>query len=179
MARMSELARSGGTPKSWDAFTADPRRTKNVELRASDNDRSLVSEILADAFAEGRLDPEEYQTRLDKALTLRTLGEITPLVQDVWLVGRPTGRVAAPRSTAEKGLDVAIGAGIGGWLLVAVITNIVWLATAIGGGFYYYWPIWPMLGVGIGVLGTLITRWQAGAQKRLAADDRRNRELEG
>ena len=177
MRPMSELARNGGTPTSWSAFTADPRKAKNLELRASDKDRNVVTEILADAFAEGRLDPEEYQTRLDRALTLRTLGEITPLVQDVWLVGRPTGKQAAPRSKAEKGFDIAIGAGLGSWLLVAVITNIIWLATSIGGGFYYYWPIWPMLGVGIGVVAALIGRWQSGAQKRLAADDRR-RELE-
>lgn len=175
---MSELARSGDdTPRSWDAFTADPRKTKNADLRASDQDRHVVTSILGDAYAEGRLDPEEYQERLDKALTVRTLGEVTPLVQDIWLVGRPTGRPAAPRSGLERGLDVAVGAGIGTWLLVAVVTNVIWLVTSIGSGFGYYWPIWPMLGVGIGVVATFISRWQAGAQKRLAADDRRRREL--
>lgn len=177
MGAMSELARSGdGTPRSWDAFTADPRKTKNAELRASDRDRTLVTSILGDAFAEGRLDPEEYQERLDQALTIRTLGEVTPLVQDIWQVGRPTGRPAPRRSNLERGLDVAVGAGIGTWLLVAVVTNVIWIATSLGSGFGYYWPIWPMLGVGIGVIGTFISRWQAGAQKRLDADDRR-REL--
>ncbi|MGJ3509903.1 DUF1707 domain-containing protein [Enemella sp. A6] len=176
---MSDLARSGGTPSSWSEFTADPRKAKNLELRASDTDRNLVSEILADAFAEGRLDPEEYQNRLDKALSLRTLGEITPLVQDVWLAGRPSAKQVAPRSKVERGFDIAVGAGLGSWLVVAAITNVVWLATSLSGGFYYYWPIWPMLGVGIGVVVSLIGRWQAGAEKRLKVEDKRRRELEG
>ena len=38
-------------------------------LRASDADRSLVTELLGAAYAEGRLDRDEYDTRIQSALS--------------------------------------------------------------------------------------------------------------
>jgi hypothetical protein len=56
------------------------------ELRASDADRERVAEILRDALAEGRLDMEEFEERLDATYKARTYGELTPITRDL-----PTG----------------------------------------------------------------------------------------
>jgi len=53
------------------------------EIRASDADRERVAEILRDAMADGRLDMEEFQERLDSAYRARTHGELAPLVRDL------------------------------------------------------------------------------------------------
>ncbi|WP_031507896.1 DUF1707 SHOCT-like domain-containing protein [Streptomyces megasporus] len=53
------------------------------EMRASDADRERVAEVLRDAVAEGRLDMEEFQERLDSAYRARTQGELVPLVRDL------------------------------------------------------------------------------------------------
>lgn len=43
-----------------------------ADLRASDADRERVSEQLRDALAEGRLDMEEFEERLDATYKART-----------------------------------------------------------------------------------------------------------
>ncbi|MER6030416.1 DUF1707 domain-containing protein [Streptomyces sp. NPDC001851] len=62
------------------------------DLRASDNDRDRVAEVLRDALAEGRLDMAEFEERLEAAYKARTYGELAPLTRDL-----PTaGAVASP-----------------------------------------------------------------------------------
>ncbi|MEU6355245.1 DUF1707 domain-containing protein [Streptomyces sp. NPDC047072] len=53
------------------------------ELRASDADRERVAEVLRDALAEGRLDMEEFEERLDATYKARTYGELTPITRDL------------------------------------------------------------------------------------------------
>ncbi|MBC2904954.1 DUF1707 SHOCT-like domain-containing protein [Streptomyces cupreus] len=57
--------------------------TELPELRASDADRERVAEILRDALAEGRLDMEEFEERLDATYKARTYGELTPITRDL------------------------------------------------------------------------------------------------
>ncbi|HEY3687165.1 MAG TPA: DUF1707 domain-containing protein [Streptosporangiaceae bacterium] len=52
-------------------------------LRASDADRDQVIELLRAAVTDGRLDPAEFDERLDTALTARTLDALTPLTADL------------------------------------------------------------------------------------------------
>jgi hypothetical protein len=53
------------------------------EMRASDSERERVAERLRDAVAEGRLDLEEFEQRLDATYKARTHGELEPLVSDL------------------------------------------------------------------------------------------------
>jgi hypothetical protein len=48
---------------------ADP--SSSPALRASDADRDRVTELLRAAVADGRIDPAEFDQRLDAALTAR------------------------------------------------------------------------------------------------------------
>ncbi|MEO5852081.1 MAG: hypothetical protein ABIQ15_06170 [Nocardioides sp.] len=54
----------------WGEFTRDPRSADHAHLRAADADREIVQRVLADAYADGRLD------RLE-------LGELPDLVSDL------------------------------------------------------------------------------------------------
>ncbi|WP_405808114.1 DUF1707 domain-containing protein [Streptomyces sp. NBC_00210] len=65
------------------------------EMRASDAERERVAERLRDAVAEGRLDMEEFEQRLEAAYTARTHGELEPLVSDL-----PAGTAAAAPALA-------------------------------------------------------------------------------
>ncbi|MDX3225862.1 DUF1707 domain-containing protein [Streptomyces sp. ME19-01-6] len=66
-----------------------------AELRASDADRDGIADILREALAEGRLDPEEHAERIDAVYRAKTVGELEPLVRDLPAVARG-GRAAAP-----------------------------------------------------------------------------------
>jgi uncharacterized protein DUF1707 len=52
-------------------------------LRASDADRDRVIELLRVAVADGRLDPVEFDERLDAALAARTVDALAPLTADL------------------------------------------------------------------------------------------------
>jgi hypothetical protein len=51
--------------------------------RASDAEREQFTDLLERHFAEGRLSPEEFSDRIDRALKARTLGELYELVADL------------------------------------------------------------------------------------------------
>ncbi|MFI7414595.1 DUF1707 domain-containing protein [Streptomyces sp. NPDC049627] len=76
------------------------------ELRASDADRERVVEVLRDALAEGRLDMEEFEERLDATYKARTYGELAPITRDL-----PVGAVAVPTVDMVK----KAGAPDGSW----------------------------------------------------------------
>lgn len=58
-------------------------------MRASDADRDAVAHRLQEAFAEGRLDPDEHSERLDAVYRAKTIGELAPLTQDLPAVAGP------------------------------------------------------------------------------------------
>ena len=67
----------------WASFSHDPRLGPNAALRATDGDRDVVHQVLADAYADGRLDREEFDTRTAQTAAARTLGELPPLLADL------------------------------------------------------------------------------------------------
>lgn len=136
--------------EGWEGFSADPRRSVNATFRASDHDRAHAADLLAEAFSAGRLDHDEYDDRLTTAMNAKQVGEFLPLLIDVHLPSSGASDTRRP-ARSSQGKQV-LRATINTWLIVAIITNVVWLVTSISAGFYYYWPIWPMIGVGIPVL---------------------------
>lgn len=94
------------------------------ELRASDADRDRVVERLRDAVAEGRLDMEEFEERLDAAYKSRTYAELEPLTRDLPApAGGPVGGpVAAPTAAAEPWTG-RIGGGGSSATAVAVMSG--------------------------------------------------------
>jgi Domain of unknown function (DUF1707) len=75
---------------------ADP--PSSPPLRASDADRDRVIEVLRAAVADGRLDPAEFDERLDAALAARTIDALAPLTADL---------IAAPGSGGALTLPLA------------------------------------------------------------------------
>ncbi|GAA0619823.1 DUF1707 SHOCT-like domain-containing protein [Streptomyces crystallinus] len=69
-------------------------------MRASDAERERVAEALREAVAEGRLDMEEFEERLDAAYKARTHGELAPLVRDL---PTPGARPPAPSAPEASG----------------------------------------------------------------------------
>ncbi|GAB3264352.1 DUF1707 SHOCT-like domain-containing protein [Nocardioides dilutus] len=86
----------------WSSFAHDPRDPAVASLRASDADREVIHGVLAEAFADGRLDRAEYDERSSSVLAARTLGELPPVVADLVPVlpaRRTDGRVPITAAT--------------------------------------------------------------------------------
>jgi hypothetical protein len=76
---------------------------QSPELRIADADRDRAVDRLHAAASEGRLDPDELEERVTKALAARTQGELDQLTNDL-----PAPHVPVPRpdrSLGRSGLD--------------------------------------------------------------------------
>ena len=138
----------------WASFTHDPRDRQFQGLRASDQDRSVVVQVLSDAYADGRLDRDEFDERSEAARTVRTLGDIDPLLRDL-VAARPTpggSLVGASRAELErlaqrrwqaKRREAAFS-----FLGASTLTTGIWFATSFhDGGFhpYFFWPVFVIV----------------------------------
>ena len=150
----------------------DDRRS----VRASDADRQVAADRLRGAMDEGRLDLLEYDTRLAKAYSAVTYGDLDQLFTDLpEQAGRavaPTGRrshmapaVWSPAPAPGEGLVAQMPTALKVlwiiWLAVLSINLTVWLLVSISsGGPVYFWPMWLLVpgaalpGVTVGVLAS-------------------------
>lgn len=125
----------------WSSFQHDPRHAANAHLRASDRDRDVVSGLLGDAFAEGRLDRDEFDERSAHASEIKTLGDIPSLVSDLISSAPATLTPAALRTEAERRYR-ADRRGALTYAAPAIICWIIWIAAlATGHGTPFPWPI--------------------------------------
>jgi hypothetical protein len=96
------------------------------ELRASDADRERVAEVLRDALAEGRLDMEEFEERLEATYKARTYGELTPITRDLPVAGvTPPPHVSLLKEPVQSGSwagRIVGGEGSSSWA-VAVMSG--------------------------------------------------------
>jgi hypothetical protein len=56
---------------------------RDLNIRAADADRERAAERLRKSHAEGRLDMDEFQQRLERCYAAKTLGELRELVRDL------------------------------------------------------------------------------------------------
>ncbi|MFJ4774848.1 DUF1707 domain-containing protein [Streptomyces sp. NPDC088762] len=111
---------------------SDERPEKPLpELRASDADRDRVVERLRDAVAEGRLDMEEFEERLEAAYTSRTYAELEPLTKDLPAAPMP---MPMPMPVSGPGYASAPAAG-SGWPARIGGTGTSATAVAVMSGF--------------------------------------------
>jgi hypothetical protein len=121
------------------------------ELRVADADRDRTVEQLRAAAAEGRLDPDELEERVSKALTARTQSELDALLADL---PKPEVAVAKPdRSLVLRERTAA-------FLVPNVVCIAIWAATGAGS----FWPGWVLLGTGI-AFAVFLIRFVLGVEE--------------
>src|SRR5690625_2505382 len=121
------------------------------QIRASDDERDLTVERLARAFAEGRLDREEYDHRVDSALMAVRVGELGRLTADL-----PRPAVSGRRPWFN---DTRRGGDLGAWVVplrewkeewrgwggaAAVLTGLWGLSSVVSGALLPFWPTVPL-----------------------------------
>jgi hypothetical protein len=129
-------------------------------MRASDADRDIVLRVLGEAYAEGRLDREEYDERADAVHVAKTLGELPGVLDDLVpstaLVRRSTSaEVGTIEQQALARWERSRREAFMGFLIPTVICWVVWLLTMPGG---FMWPIFPMIGTAIPLLSVQVQR---------------------
>jgi hypothetical protein len=99
--------------------------TRDPGLRAGDRDRDAVADVLREQHLAGRLDTDEFQTRLDRCYAAKTFGDLDELVADL-----PRAEPGRPVRRAWRWPAVAIAA-----LLLTAITlshgHLLWLVIPV------------------------------------------------
>lgn len=115
-------------------------------IRASDTDRDRAAVLLREHHAAGRLTPEEFSERLDRAFAARTVGEIDDLLKDlpgIDLYRLPDAALTRqPRQRQVRSSGRGSGAwraAWGIWLTVSAVCFVIWGLTGAPG---YVWPLW-------------------------------------
>ncbi|WP_246224478.1 DUF1707 SHOCT-like domain-containing protein [Mycolicibacterium anyangense] len=120
--------------------------------RVGDHDRAATADLLSHALAQGYFDLAEYDTRLQSAFAAQTTDDLRRVVADLpveHLRRTDPRRAAAIRKAARASVRIHLTA----YLAMVAIVLTVWLAVALTAGAWYFWPIWPILGGGIGLVG--------------------------
>jgi hypothetical protein len=174
-------------PAVWSRFTQDPRQPSAANLRASDQDRDVVLQVLSEGYADGRLDREEYDERSDSASRAKTLGQLPPLIADL-VPETPTGRsrdlvLASPQDLDRRAVAAYQSRrrnAISGVLVPSLITFAIWFALGLTGGlqFAFPWPIFVLLGTGINLIQTLVRKQDIITEERERLEKKRRKALE-
>jgi hypothetical protein len=116
------------------------------DIRASDAERERVATRLREYAAEGRLDVDELDERLQQAYSARTRGELERLTTDLPSAPAPQPRPPAQPADAQRswGVRERVGAYVG----VMALLIVIWAVTGAGS----FWPIWPAIGWAIALL---------------------------
>ena len=118
-------------------------RDVRPDVRASDADRDRVVDDLRDHAAAGRLGTDELEDRIGVALQAQTFGELDVLLADLPKL-KDRRRAEARRAAAQRGLREHVRT----YVMVMALLVAIWALTGMG----YFWPVWPALGWGIGIL---------------------------
>ncbi|WP_133695388.1 MULTISPECIES: DUF1707 domain-containing protein [Mycobacteriaceae] len=118
-----------------------------------DRDRENTADLLSQALSQGYFDLAEYETRVQAAFAARSAEELRRLVADL-----PVGQLRRvdPRRVAarKKAARASVRFHLAGYAAMVAIVLTVWLAVALTtGSTAYFWPVWPIVGGAIGLLG--------------------------
>ena len=148
----SNPAGRAGTDSAWlrTGLRHQPTgRSGHGDVLADDADRECAVNVLKSGYAEGRLSKDEFDARVSRALTARTLEDLTAAAAGLpWWPGRPV-----PLSRAERHPGPGTGRAVPGCASVAgegqrsgsgrsllaclLITSASFTAM---GGIHHFWP---------------------------------------
>lgn len=140
-------------------------------LRAGDEDRRRVTDLLQTHYVAGRLTQIEFEGRLQEAVAARTLADLDALLADLPDLAPPATPATVEEQKAHGSRHLRHGGRCGeqsfrahatSYLLVMALLVGIWALTSPGG---YFWPAWPMLGWGIGLASHGLAARRQGGQR--------------
>ncbi|WP_246607305.1 DUF1707 SHOCT-like domain-containing protein [Paractinoplanes toevensis] len=156
------------------------------DMRAGDGDRKAVSDQLKTALDEGRLDLSEYDERLQRTYAAKTFADLDGLLSDLpgtvpvqhsqiqpAAAATPAGAPVSPPHSPGRQIAQWAGPYAG----VILVCTLIWLITSVSAGHLtYFWPVWMLIPLILGVTGQAFGGGGTGGRDRDRNRDRnRNR----
>src|SRR4051794_39505541 len=147
-------------PEVWGQFDRDPRSPENAAMRASDADRDIVLRTLGEAYAEGRIDSQEFDERTDTVHRAKTLGQLPGVLDDLVPASAllPYAGTLDSRSVQSQAVarwEKARRDAFMGFLFPTVVCWVIWLLTMPG---EFAWPLFPTIGSLIPLVSTTVQK---------------------
>jgi hypothetical protein len=157
---------TGSNGSLWTRFQHDPRDPAYAGMRASDRDRAVVHDALAEAYAEGRIDRDELDERMTQVDRAKTYVELLPPIGDLTADAVPARFEGAPpedlRRQAEQYYRDKLRETFFEFLIPNLICWAIWFMT---GHDYFIWPVFV-------TIPTLLHLLQVGGNKRRTIEGR-------
>lgn len=149
----------GSSGSVWLRFEHDPRDPAYSGLRASDRDRAVVHDVLASAYAEGRIDRDELDERTALVDTAKTYADLVPPLRDLTAdAASAPGVSLASRAALERQAQgyyrEKLGEAFMGFLVPNLIVWTIWFFSGHG----FPWPVFVL----VATIGNLV---RVAAQK--------------
>jgi Domain of unknown function (DUF1707) len=134
-----------------------------MPVRASDTDRERTAAILRGAAGQGLLTLDEVDERLGAVYAAVFVTDLAPVTADLPEGGR---RLAPVDLRARARARTVARFHLLGYVAVVLVMAGIWVAT---GADYYFWPVWPALGMLPAVVSHLAAARWAGDPARSRA----------
>lgn len=153
-----EPGMSGSSGQARARTAAFRRRIGNYyqpDLRVSDAERAEVADRLGKHYGDGRLDQDEFNERVERAMRAKTQSDLAGLFDDLPPVGEPA-EVPARRVRRS---------GFPGQRLLFIVALIVF-ADALGRTLtWVFFPPWVVIGL-LAAVVVYVARPRSGGQRR-------------
>ncbi|MGH3500893.1 MAG: DUF1707 SHOCT-like domain-containing protein [Nocardioidaceae bacterium] len=166
----------------WGRLSRDPRNPQDARLRASDGDRDVVHALLSEAYADGRLDKAEYDQRAEAVWDAKLLGDLVPVVSDLVPADVPTSARLLNQPEIEAKANRKWRRDLRHrsrtFASVSLLTSGIWGATAVASqDVYFFWPVFPIVGTGIGLASTLLNKGERIESERERIEAKQHKKL--
>ena len=168
------------TGSVWREFEHDPRDPQYAGIRASDRDRAVVHDVLAAAYAEGRLDREEFDERTASITAAKTYAELLPPIRDLTADAVPARFTPVPSGDLERQARLYYNEKLREAIFGFLIPNlIVWAIWFMSGHDGFVWPIFVLIPTGANVARVVGNRRSIIEARVEKLQRRQAKELEG
>jgi hypothetical protein len=132
---------TGSNGSLWSRFQHDPRDPAYAGLRASDRDRAVVHDALAEAYAEGRIDRDELDERTTQVDAAKAYADLVAPLQDLTSDASPLVATLVPAGDVQRAAERYYSNKVRETLFEFLVPNLIcwtiWLLTGHG----FPWPV--------------------------------------
>jgi hypothetical protein len=148
-------------------------------MRASDRDRSVVHDVLAAAYAEGRLDRDELDERTTAVTAAKTYAELLPPIRDLTAEAVPAELAPVAPGDVRRSAEVHYAAERREALFAFLVPNLIcWAIWYLTGHDYFAWPVFVSIPTALHLLRVLASRQEIIEKRVEKLERRRVKELD-
>lgn len=164
---------TGSTDGLWGRFEHDPRDPAYAGMRASDRDRAVVHDALAEAYAEGRIDRDELDERSSQVEAAKTYGALVMPLSDLAVDAAVPAVSREPRAELERQARAKYREELGEAFMGVLIPNLIcWAIWWMTGHDGFVWPVFVLIPT-VGNFVRVLASRQAMVERRVDKLERR------